>query len=747
MDDGPRRILFSMALVSPQGVKGKDLYEAGESVIFTSRYRRIFQGRLDPITEFGKTTPWNDKWERTVVVGTESGQVKADQHLGLLTPQYLRIDALKYNWSPFYFTKELKPEMVRGLLAKYPSDVKEMIGQPENIKRFRIFRFLVQAGWYDDAEKELERILKDLPNEKEKVYSARENLRQLRAQQWTEAIELAAKSGRHEWVQTQLTNFPEKGTDEQLLMRIRSLGAKYERASEDLKQARKFLGDLPGQLKTDKDKQLVEAVAALVGELRLDHFLPPEPNQTKLERYKFQRLEAFLSAARQAERARKKSAKTASAGELLSLAVTGWLLGSNSAEAKIESAVRLWRARQFVLQYQKTHDSEKREKLLYAYQKDNPVQFDEMAQLISFLPPPEPEEMMATGNGKDKDGVLELETNLPWGRVRGVKYLVQLPPEYHHGRPYPVLFVLHHTNEKARDMLDRWRELAAQHGYILVAPAWTKAFQASYEYTSQEHDAVLDVLRDLRRRFQVDSDRVFLFGGAEGGAMAFDVGLSHPDVFAGVIPMCARPRMFSLVYYTNAAVLPFYIVTGDLVSDSVKVTRKHLIQRWVPTGYPSIYIEYKGRGPEWFSAEPPMILDWMSRKKRSLGVPAFGECKTMRQSDDHFYWISVDALKDESINDPKQWNNRVSPGWVRGTIVPQNNGLNVYAHGVKHLTVWIGRDMIDFTKPATIRLNTSTIFTNGGRPIKPSLSTLLEDFYVRADRQQLFYAKVPFDVK
>src|SRR5207244_13603359 len=140
--------------------------------------------------------------------------------------------------------------------------------------------------------------------------------------------------------------------------------------NEYRKQANQVVGELPGQLKADKDKQLVEAVAAIVAELRLDHFLPPDTNQAKLERHKFQRLEAFLSLARQAERARKKGAKAASPGELLSLAVTGWHLGSNSAETKIEAAVRLWRARQFVLQYQKTHDPDKRKDLRYAYEKD-----------------------------------------------------------------------------------------------------------------------------------------------------------------------------------------------------------------------------------------------------------------------------------------------------------------------------------------------------------------------------------------
>ena len=41
-----------------------------------------------------------------------------------------------------------------------------------------------------------------------------------------------------------------------------------------------------------------------------------------------------------------------------------------------------------------------------------------------------------------------------------VKYLLQLPPEYRHGRNYPVLIVLHQSGEEPEDMLKRWSEAA-----------------------------------------------------------------------------------------------------------------------------------------------------------------------------------------------------------------------------------------------------------------------------------------------
>src|SRR5207244_5425519 len=119
----------------------------------------------------------------------------------------------------------------------------------------------------------------------------------------------------------------------------------------------------------------------------------------------------------------------------------------------------------------------------------------------------------------------------------------------------------------------------------------------------------------LRRRFSVDSDRVFLFGREQGGLMAYDIGLSHPDQFAGVMPQNAAPRYvkggggdFISRYWPNAQYLPFYVVEGD-VNGGNPTCNRHVFKEWIRWQYPCIYVEYKGRGSEWFAAEPPIMMD------------------------------------------------------------------------------------------------------------------------------------------
>lgn len=50
---------------------------------------------------------------------------------------------------------------------------------------------------------------------------------------------------------------------------------------------------------------------------------------------------------------------------------------------------------------------------------------------------------------------------------------------------------------------------------------------------------VLDVLDDLRRRHRIDSDRTYLAGFSGGGRVACGVVFALPELFGGVIPICA----------------------------------------------------------------------------------------------------------------------------------------------------------------------------------------------------------------
>ena len=109
------------------------------------------------------------------------------------------------------------------------------------------------------------------------------------------------------------------------------------------------------------------------------------------------------------------------------------------------------------------------------------------------------------------------EGSSKYGQAHPVTYHVQLPPEYDSYRRYPTVVTLHGTGSTPQQQIDWWAGgvatngtrlgQATRQGYIVIAPAWAHEQQKTYNYTGEEHAAVLYALRDACRRFSVDTDR------------------------------------------------------------------------------------------------------------------------------------------------------------------------------------------------------------------------------------------------
>jgi hypothetical protein len=623
-------------------------------------------------------------------------------------------------------------------------DDKKLDEEKHISRRFKIYHFLSAAEWLPEAERELDQIGKEFPAAKEKVDEARKNLAALKALQLYDDLKRAHDAGQYQWVKEHFAKLPESGLPEKMHAEMRALQSEYETADANLKIARRALGDLPSAMTTgdaELRRTFVDAARAIGNELHLEQFLKSKAELRGGDKdgVRVGRLDTFLLQAQQYERDKKQKAKSDLQPEqLLSLAVTGWLLGGRSAETKPEFAWQLWLARKLVMDYQKTVRQDARQRLLELYkeqqsQRNPSISVEEFAQLIPALPPAEPP---VTLSSQATEFTAESERG-----GRAVKYLVQLPPEYHPGRAWPVLIALHQASETAKDALRRWSEQAGRNGYIVAAPQWSIAPNTPYEYSAAEHNCVLDMLRDLRRKFQVDSDRVFLAGSGNGGNMAFDVGMSHPDQFAGAVPICGVQGHWGDRYARNAQYLPFYVVAGDMCG-GIHTENRRLLKDWIAKVYPAMYVEYKGRGMEGYAAEYTFAFDWMNRKTRAnpvTEVGAFGrEFRTLRNEDNRFYWLGTDSISSRNIM-PVNW----KPGILEATMTAraiEGNKIDVKTFGLNQVTVWFGRGLkVDITKPVTITVNN---LPKWNKIVKPDLTTLLEDFHDCGDRQRLYVARV-----
>jgi hypothetical protein len=722
VDDGVRNIYFS-----PNQLKEAD-DEAGKKVDLVKFARNGWTNRppLPQKWEVDDVTPWDDNLERIVKMTVAGKQVECKQRITGLTPDSIKVESERYKWICYIQTKELSGATVKRIVEAQLA--RDLVKDPEggtkakDIEyRVKAYRFLLQANFLDEAADVLNRLVKDHPGQKSNADPLLENLKRLKALQVVDSLMLADKSKLHDEVRRLLGDYSkkelEKILDERTQLKVQAVKEKYATFEEKIKDSKRLLEGFPSIVPPAKVEYYKAAADAILAELNPDTV---------------GRLETFLGQALDYERAVKDKRKPEqSAEEVLAFAMTGWLRGSNSAEKSPKVAQEQWEVRQLLLEYLRSDDATYRKGKLIPALKARGLTVDEAMQFLKFLPPPDaekdpplkPKKMQANGAG-----------------LVGVQYELQLPPGYHHQRAWPVLIALHHSEEQAAAALARWSALAAQHGYILAAPHWGKGIKTNYSYTAAEHATVLETLRDLRRRFQVDSDRVFLFGGEEGGSMAFDVGLSHPDQFAGVIPMSGMPKYFGIRYWPNGQYLPFYIVTGQNAMGVEAI--KPMFKDWTRGHYPSILVEYKGRPGEWFSAEQATIFDWMNRKRRASPQKEVGrvgeEFRTHRTTDTQFYWISTNSVQTNHVNSAAKWNQEMHPATL-GAGIYADNTVMIRTTGVGSVTLWFGPKMLDYKQNVQFKVNGSAPLA---RQVTPSLETLLETLTESGDRQRLYFARV-----
>ncbi|MGH7138043.1 MAG: alpha/beta hydrolase-fold protein, partial [Pirellulales bacterium] len=267
-----------------------------------------------------------------------------------------------------------------------------------------------------------------------------------------------------------------------------------------------------------------------------------------------------------------------------------------------------------------------------------------------------------------------------------------------------------------------------------------KEGQREYGFTGTEHAAILNSLRDACRRFSIDTDRVFITGHSMGGDAAWDLALSHPDLWAGVIPIVARADKYISLLWENMEHLPFYLVGGELDGDKIKHNARDLDRYLTRTpSYNVTVVEFLGRGHEHFSDEILRLFDWMNRLQRNFFPKEF-TVSSLRPWDNFFWWLELDGFAERTLVFPEEWPKKgARPAKTKGQV-NATNGL-VINSGAKKAIVWLSPDVISFKQKMSVSFNGGKARLSG-TGIEPSLSVLLEDARSRADRLHPFWAKI-----
>lgn len=207
-------------------------------------------------------------------------------------------------------------------------------------------------------------------------------------------------------------------------------------------------------------------------------------------------------------------------------------------------------------------------------------------------------------------------------------YGVYLPYNFDPAKKYPLVIMLHGAGSNHRLALRRvfgksnlpdendleatryfpeWEDI----DYIVASPL----ARGTMGYQSIPEKDVYDVLADVQERFPIDEDRIYLTGLSMGGGGTLWIGLSRPDIWAAIAPVCPAPPAGTEGLASNALNIPVSIHQGG----ADPVVRPEIAREWVErledAGAQVEYTEYPGVGHNsWENAyEDEAIFDWFGQ--------------------------------------------------------------------------------------------------------------------------------------
>lgn len=261
-------------------------------------------------------------------------------------------------------------------------------------------------------------------------------------------------------------------------------------------------------------------------------------------------------------------------------------------------------------------------------------------------------------------------------------YAVYIPDGYSKTRAYPLVVSLHGAASNHILNLRRVFGKGNRPGesdfeatkyfpdfpkinYIVVSPYGRGEFNA---YHGIGEEDVLHVIKDIKRAYNIDGDRVYLTGLSMGGDGAWSLGLHYPDMFAAIAPVCGpadfrlflrqtpapyEEKLITAGNYVELAEnllnLPVRIFHGDIdTAVSVEHSRA-MAKRLEQLGYlgrSAQYIEYPGvKHFSWdYAYRDGRIFEWFDRFKRNAN-PRRVVYKTASSQYNKAYWVRIDRME------------------------------------------------------------------------------------------------------
>lgn len=348
-----------------------------------------------------------------------------------------------------------------------------------------------------------------------------------------------------------------------------------------------------------------------------------------------------------------------------------------------------------------------------------------------------------------------------------VQTAYQLPPGYDPKHRYPTVLCMSDESTSAPASLASAGAVLgdALDEFVLIAPK--RRLSGWFHKNSSAAVDLPALMREVRRRFHIDTDRVFLFGVEAGGDAAWLAAIMHSDLFAGVIVFSAYPRVpypaqaypFLLENLRQLAVLTVWTGAGDTQAtnrqEAVGAHNRAIAALSKTALLPIASVELPSDTLPALKPPDAQLVNILSRRRVThahsvahwFRYPAQGHARWLTQTkfmgdvweaEQISILASSSADRDEFIADVLKQKLAYLGGRIDGQTI------TIKTRACARIKLLLPEGIVNLAKPLTVSCNGIKRFEGIAHP---SIRTLLEDSYARWEFQRPAVVELSFSIR
>lgn len=366
-------------------------------------------------------------------------------------------------------------------------------------------------------------------------------------------------------------------------------------------------------------------------------------------------------------------------------------------------------------------------------------------------------------------GTHDFSVELPDTSLRRIA--LRIPQGYDPGRAWPLIYCLHGTGGDAESILALVERLLGDLGnaFVLAAPDQYGEMVLHDRWPPQGEHGVL--LREIRTRVNIDSDRVLATGYSKGGHACWTLAVLDAEQFAGIMPLAGSlllPGVDLLLpdFLPATAGTRVWAVWGakDTADDAGRTSphsgiagiNRKIAQLAAQSKLPIVTHEYADRGHGDIAPPPDILAAWLSARR--IPYPKAGRLRFRHVCQAQTAWLEGGKWNGPQWDDKpmvlefregeKDWDpnaQRAAEGRAYrsrlGELAGEVNGqaIRVRRKNLSQITVWLGDGMIDWSQPVTIDASGQVDFKG---KLEPNLLVCLTQAARTRDFERLRWAGV-----